>query len=71
MIKLSNASLFGPQKSILRSQRVDESSLDPFITPLYPWPTDHKGVLVTFELKEGRPTDHKGVLVTFELKEGR
>lgn len=54
MIKLSNASLFGPQKSILRSQRVDESSLDPFITPLYPWPTDHKGVLVTFELKEGR-----------------
>lgn len=50
-IKATQAIVFGPKGSILRSQRVMETSKDEFLLPLGVWPTDHKGLLVTFELK--------------------
>ena len=36
---------------LVRSQRVEETSKDEFIVPLDVWPTDHKGLLVTFICK--------------------
>ena len=45
------AAIFGPTKSIVKSERVEETSKHCFIKPLGVWPTDHKGLLVTFELK--------------------
>lgn len=45
------AAIFGPSKSIVKSERVEETGKDCFIKPLGVWPTDHKGLLVTFELK--------------------
>ena len=49
-LTLKDAVLFGPDKSICRSQRIKETSKDRFIAPLAVWPTDHKGLLITFEL---------------------
>ncbi len=50
-IKAVKALMFGPKTSIARSRRVAETSKDKFIQPLGIWPTDHKGLLVTFKLK--------------------
>lgn len=50
-LELKNAAIFGPQGSIVKNQRKKETSKDPFIEPLDTWPTDHKGVFVTFLLK--------------------
>ena len=51
-LKLKDAVIFGPKGSIVKSERIVETSKDRFIEPLGAWPTDHKGVLVTFELTE-------------------
>lgn len=45
------AVIFGPKESIVRAQRVKETSKDKFLLPLNVWPTDHKGLLVTFRCK--------------------
>ena len=50
-LKLKDAVIFGPKGSISHSQRVQENSKDKFLEPQGVWPTDHKGLLVTFELK--------------------
>lgn len=50
-LKLKDAVIFGPQGSIVKAKREKEVSKDRFLLPLGVWPTDHKGVLVTFELK--------------------
>jgi hypothetical protein len=49
-LKARKADIVGPRGSIVRSQRQQEQSSDTFITPTN-WPTDHKGVLITFTLK--------------------
>lgn len=51
-ISLTDAVIFGPKGSICKSQRIQETSSDPFLEPLGVWPTDHKGVLVTFALRK-------------------
>lgn len=51
-LKLKDAVIFGPKGSIVKSERIVETSKDRFIEPLGVWPTDHKGMLVTFELTE-------------------
>lgn len=48
-LKATKAVVFGPKTSIVRSQRVEETSADEFLTPEGVWPTDHKGLLVTFD----------------------
>lgn len=50
-LELKSAVIFGPRGSICKSQRIVESSRDRFIEPLGVWPTDHKGLLVSFRLK--------------------
>ena len=51
-LKVKDAIIVGPDKSILRGERVKETSKDKFITPLGVWPTDHKAMLITFKLKK-------------------
>lgn len=58
-LELKDAVIFGPKGSIMKSQRVKEISKDPFIEPLGTWPTDHKGVLVTFRLKDQKSFDKR------------
>lgn len=51
-LKVKKAQVFGPESSIVRGQRVKEQTSDSFIRPLNDeWPSDHKGVLITFTLK--------------------
>lgn len=51
-LEAKKAVLFGPKGSIVRNQRVMETSKDKFITPKGVWPTDHKGLLVTFKIND-------------------
>lgn len=46
-----SAKVVGPSRSIVRGERVEEHTSDVFLTPLGVWPSDHKGVLVTFLLR--------------------
>ena len=39
------------QGSIVKSQRTSEKSKDNFLLPQGVWPTDHKGLLVTFDIR--------------------
>ncbi len=48
-LKVKDTTVFGPRGSIIRGQRMQETSQDPFLEPIEVWPTDHKGVLVTFQ----------------------
>ncbi len=48
-LKLKDAVVWGPQGSICRSERVQETEHTKIGSGV--WPTDHKAVLVTFELK--------------------
>lgn len=51
-LEIKSAQLAGPTGSIVRSQRVEEQTKDPMIPPANnQWPSDHKGVLVTFYFK--------------------
>ena len=50
-LKLIDAAVVGPRKSIIRGERAEENSKDKFIQPAGTWPTDHKAVLATFKLK--------------------
>lgn len=50
-IEARKAVIFGPDRSIVKSQRLKEDTQDRFLKPLNVWPTDHKAVLVTFKLR--------------------
>lgn len=50
-LRATEAVIFGPKSSIVYGKRTMEKSQDSFLLPLGVWPTDHKGLLVTFELK--------------------
>lgn len=50
-LRVIDAAVFGPKTSIVRNQRVEETSDDKIIEPLDVWPSDHKGVLVTMEME--------------------
>ena len=48
-----SAQIVGPTGSIVRGQRIEEQTKDPIIPPVNnQWPSDHKGVLITFYIKE-------------------
>lgn len=49
-LKVTDALIWGPKGSICRNERITETSQDPFKMGKAIWPTDHKAVLVTFEL---------------------
>ena len=48
-LSLKDVVLFGHEGSIAYNQRVPNETKDKFILPLGVWPTDHKGLLATFE----------------------
>ena len=50
-ISLKDAVIFGPKGSIVNSKRVPNESDDKYLLPEGVWPTDHKGVLVTFGIR--------------------
>lgn len=51
-LKLKDAVIFGPKGSVRRGERMTETSCDPFLLPSTDnWPTDHKGVLATFQVR--------------------
>lgn len=50
-VQLTSAEVVGPRASIVRSERVDEPGEDPFLLADTPWPTDHKGVLASYQLR--------------------
>jgi endonuclease/exonuclease/phosphatase family metal-dependent hydrolase len=50
-LKLENSYVVGPSTSIVKNERVEETSSDIFILPSGTWPTDHKGVMSIFVLK--------------------
>lgn len=50
-LKVKDAVIVGPSKSIVRSKRTEENSRDRFVKPLGVWPTDHKAVMITFYIK--------------------
>ncbi|MDL2215097.1 endonuclease/exonuclease/phosphatase family protein [Dysgonomonas sp. OttesenSCG-928-M03] len=50
-LKLTDAVVWGPKGSIKNSQRIKEDTEDPIEIGGGIWPTDHKAVLATFELK--------------------
>lgn len=49
-LKLQDAVIWGPDGSICRHQRVQDSTQDPFRVGEGVWPSDHKALLVTFGL---------------------
>ena len=51
-LSLLSAEVLGPDTSIIRSERIRETSQDIFIAPKGVWPTDHKAVISTFLLKK-------------------
>lgn len=50
-LKVTDCKIFGPTGSIAYSQRTENVGDDKFIAPLAVWPTDHKGLLVTFRMR--------------------
>ncbi|WP_321279546.1 endonuclease/exonuclease/phosphatase family protein [Marinifilum fragile] len=51
-LSLKEVTIVGPKGSVSRNQRIVETSQDVFLQPLDVWPTDHKAVLATFNLKK-------------------
>lgn len=51
-LSLTDVVIIGPKGDILRGERVTEETADPIIAPQGTWPTDHKAVLATFQLKK-------------------
>ena len=52
-VQIKSAQIVGPTGSIVRGQRIEEQTKDPIIPPVNnQWPSDHKGVLITFYIKE-------------------
>lgn len=45
------ATVLGPSRSIVRSQRTEENSQDLFVLPKGIWPSDHKAVIATFLIR--------------------
>ncbi|WP_305091754.1 endonuclease/exonuclease/phosphatase family protein [Prescottella sp. R16] len=47
-LELRSAGIVGPRETIVRSERVTETSRDNFVASPTPWPTDHKAVLAVY-----------------------
>jgi endonuclease/exonuclease/phosphatase family metal-dependent hydrolase len=50
-LQLQDVKLVGPRGSVVRNERIQETSSDPFDIPTGIWPTDHKAILATFLFK--------------------
>lgn len=50
-LKLESVSIVGPTGTILKGERNSDLTKDSVYTPQIPWPSDHKGLLAIFSLK--------------------
>jgi hypothetical protein len=50
-LALNSITIVGPQASVIWDKRVPEKTNDPILVPKGDWPSDHKGLLATFELE--------------------
>jgi endonuclease/exonuclease/phosphatase family metal-dependent hydrolase len=50
-LEATKAIIFGPSQSVAYNKWVESESKDKFLLPLGVWPTDHKGLLVTFRCR--------------------
>lgn len=50
-LRLTDSVIVGPRRTIVRSERVPERGRDRFLEPTWTWPTDHKAVLSTFNVR--------------------
>lgn len=51
-VRVKEAEVMGPRQSVAYNKFVDETGKDRFVLPAKKcWPTDHKGVLITFHVK--------------------
>jgi len=53
-LSVKDAAVWGPQGSIKNSERVQEETLDHIKIGKGTWPTDHKGVLITFAFNNSK-----------------
>ena len=53
-ITLKKVAIIGPKGCIVKSKREEEHTHDNFILPAGIWPSDHKAVLATFEITNGK-----------------
>jgi len=51
-LKLKNVSIVGPAGTILKGERNSDPTKDPIFTPKSTWPSDHKGLLAIFLLRD-------------------
>ena len=49
-VELQDAYIFGPKESIANSQIMENPGKDKYITPSGIWPTDHKGLILKFNI---------------------
>lgn len=54
-LSLTEAGIVGPRSTIVRNQRVTETSQDNFIVSPTSWPTDHKAVLAVYQINTATP----------------
>ncbi|SDE25305.1 Endonuclease/Exonuclease/phosphatase family protein [Rhodococcus tukisamuensis] len=54
-LQLTEAGIVGPRSTIVRNQRVTETSQDNFIASPTSWPTDHKAVLAVYQINTATP----------------
>lgn len=50
-LKLRDIKIVGPESTVRYAQKQEKDSDDEFLLPKAVWPTDHKGLLATFEIK--------------------
>ncbi|MFC4602091.1 Ig-like domain repeat protein [Rhodococcus kronopolitis] len=54
-LTLTEAGIVGPRSTIVRNQRVTETSQDNFVVSPTSWPTDHKAVLAVYQISTATP----------------
>ena len=50
----ARAWIVGPKACFIGEEKADDPGQDVFLAADLPWPSDHKGVLVEFEISEGK-----------------
>ncbi|MFP7654366.1 endonuclease/exonuclease/phosphatase family protein [Chryseobacterium proteolyticum] len=58
-LTLKSSHIIGYNKSIVKNIRTPENTQDSFVPPIGIWPSDHKGVLSTFELVTQNGTSNR------------
>ncbi|WP_254922670.1 Ig-like domain repeat protein [Rhodococcus sp. OK302] len=69
-LSLTETGIVGPRSTIVRNQRVAETSQDNFIYSPAQWPTDHKAMLSVYQINTGAATTTTTVEAPDSAKKG-